>query len=154
METKAILLLVKKLEDNTMVENNDRLWEAMVVLAVKPHQERAPWDDLQWGLCVLYRKLNQVTRPFAFPIPRCNNTIDGFNPSTRIFIAINTDLGYWQVVAKEDLQAKLVFIIPGGKKQWKVLSLGALKSAPTSVAMMLDLQENWRPKQRKGSGRL
>ena len=47
-----------------------------MVLAQKPHQEHiTDINDFVWRMCVSYRKLNAVTKPFQFPIPRCDAVI-------------------------------------------------------------------------------
>ena len=69
-EAGVMRRLVAKLEDNDVIEDDDGPWGALVVLAAKPNQDGVPWEDFKWRLCVSYRRLNQVTKPFAFPIPR------------------------------------------------------------------------------------
>lgn len=40
-------------------------WGSMIVMAQKPNQEYiTEIDDFIWRMCVLYRKLNGVTKPF------------------------------------------------------------------------------------------
>ena len=34
-----------------------------------------PRYKYKWILCVSYQKLSQVTRKFAFPIPRCDDSV-------------------------------------------------------------------------------
>ena len=67
--------LVESLNENSVVEEDDGPWGALVVLAAKPHQENVPWHKYQWGMCVSCHKLNQFTRPFTFPIPRCDDSL-------------------------------------------------------------------------------
>eukprot|EP00977_Amphora_coffeiformis_P020518 scaffold8331_cov115-Amphora_coffeaeformis.AAC.1 len=56
-------------------------WLSQIVLAPKPHQEHVTnIDDFIWRLCVSYRKLNSVTLPYAFLIPRCDEAIENFAP--------------------------------------------------------------------------
>jgi len=66
-ESKVIVELTKKLQDNGLLEDDDGPWGALVVLAAKPHQENIPWHKYAWRLCVSYHCLNQVTCPFTFP---------------------------------------------------------------------------------------
>ena len=66
-EARIINKLVKQLEDNGLIEDDDGPWGALVVLAAKANQEHVAWYDYIWQLCVSYRRLNQVTRPFTFP---------------------------------------------------------------------------------------
>lgn len=126
-----------------MIEDDDCPWGALVILAAKPHQEGVLWEDFRWRLCVLYHRLNQVTRPFAFPIPRCNNAVEEIDTEARYFVAIDLNSGYWQVVAEPEARSRLAFFMPDGKKRWKVMPMGALNSAPTFIAMMMHLQARW-----------
>jgi len=48
----------------------------MIVLAAKPHQEDiTDITKFIWRTCVSYRKLNSVTKPFEYPIPRCDDAV-------------------------------------------------------------------------------
>ena len=46
------------------------------MLAAKPHQEHIKdIDNFVWIMCVSYRKLNAITKPFELPISRYDNAI-------------------------------------------------------------------------------
>ena len=66
-ETRVINELVQVLQDNGWIEDDEGPWGSIVVLAAKPSQEHKPWWEFIFRLCVSYRKLNSVTRPFRFP---------------------------------------------------------------------------------------
>ena len=66
-ESEIIRRLCHCLQQNGMIEPDDGPWGDLVVLAQKPHQQKVPWWDFAWRLCLSFRKLNQITRPFAFP---------------------------------------------------------------------------------------
>eukprot|EP00957_Ditylum_brightwellii_P207792 15354552-Ditylum_brightwellii.AAC.2 len=135
----VIQKLVLKLEKNRFVENNHSSWWALIMLAAKPHQEGVSWDKFQWRMCISYHKLSQVTCPFVFPIPQCNNTVDIISLGARYFIAIDLNSRYWHVVTEKETRAKLAFFTSDGKKCWKVMPMGMLNSTLTFVAMMLEL---------------
>ena len=80
-----------------------------MVLAAKPHKEDVPWHEYQLRLCVSYQKLNQVTWPFTFPIPRCDDAVQDIDIEDKYFIAVDMDSGYWQVLAKEGARERLTF---------------------------------------------
>ena len=80
-----------------------------------------------------YQKLNQVTRLFTFPIPRCDDAIQDIDTEENYFIAVDIDSGYWQVLAEGEAWQTLSFFIPDGKRQWKVIPMGALYAAPTFI---------------------
>ena len=84
-EAKVMRELIKKLDDNGIIEDDQSPWGALVVLASKPHQEKVDWGNFRWRLCVSYRRLNQVTKPFAFPIPRCDDAVDAIDTEAKFF---------------------------------------------------------------------
>ena len=77
-----------------MVEEDNRPWGALVVLATKIHQENVPWHEYQWRLCVSYQKINQVTRPLNFPIPRWYDAVQDIDTEANNYIAVYMDSGY------------------------------------------------------------
>ena len=51
-------------------------WMFKALLAPKPHQEHVKnIDDFVWRFCINYIPLNQITRPVAYPIPRCDSAV-------------------------------------------------------------------------------
>ena len=94
--------LVKGLYENGVVVEYNGPWGALVVLAGKPHQENMPWNKYQWRMCVSYQKMNQVTRPFTFPIPRCDDAVQNIDTEAKPFISVYMDSRYWQVVTEEE----------------------------------------------------
>ena len=131
------------MDENGVVEEDDGTWGALVVLAAKPHQIVLPWHKYQWRLCVSYQKLNQVTRPFTFPIPLCDDSVQDIDTEEKYFISVYMDSGYWQVVAEEEARERLKLFTPDGKRRWKVITIGELNAAPTFVAMIMKLQMEW-----------
>ena len=92
--------LVERVDENGVVEEYNKPWGALVVLAAKPHQENVPWNEYQWMLCVSYQKLNQVNRPFTFPIPLYEDAVQDIDTEAKYFIALDMDSGYWKLVAE------------------------------------------------------
>ena len=109
-----------------MVEEDDGPWGALVVLAEKPHQEKLPCHEYQWRLCVSYQKLNQVTHPFTFPIPCCDDALQDIDTEEKYFIDMDMDSGYLQVVEEEEAYERLELFTPDGKWWWKVMHMGDL----------------------------
>lgn len=135
--------LVSQLQHNGLVEDGDGPWGAVIILAAKHGQENPQWHDYIWRLCVSYRRLNQVTRPFKFPIPRCDDAVMDISPRARYFISFDLDSGYWQISLEKDSRAKTAFFTPNGKKRWTVMPMGSLNAMSIFVAMMTDLQNKW-----------
>ena len=142
-EARIINKLVKQLEDNGLIEDDDGPWGALVVLAAKANQEHVAWYDYIWRLCVSYRRLNQVTRPFTFPQRRCDDAVSAILPKALFYLAMDQDSGYWQIFLELLSRAKLAFFTPTGKKRWTVMPMGALNSSSIFVAMAADLKAAW-----------
>ena len=93
-EAPVIKLICQGLKQNEMVEEDRGPWGAMVVLAAKPGQENVHWNDFVWRMCVSYRKLNAIIRPFHFPIRRCDDAILNMR-ATKYFIKTDLETRYW-----------------------------------------------------------
>jgi hypothetical protein len=98
-ETRVIKVLVEQLESKGIIEDDDGPWGSQIVLASKPHQDHVHWSQFVFRLCVSYRKLNAVTRPFTFPITRCDEAVERVGDA-EFFITLDLDAGYWQVAMK------------------------------------------------------
>jgi hypothetical protein len=59
-----------------IIEDDDGPWGSPIVLASKPNQEHVHWSQFVFRLCVSYRAINGITRPFTFPVTRCNEAVD------------------------------------------------------------------------------
>ena len=72
-----------------------------------------------YGACASasYRRLNQVTLPFEYPIPRCDDAINDFGDSNSrlYFISLDNKTGYHQIGVRYADQSKLAFFGPDGK---------------------------------------
>jgi hypothetical protein len=141
-ESRVINSLIEKLEQNGLIEDDDGPWGAIIVLAAKPNQEHVHWSQYIWRLCVSYRKLNAITRPFAFPIIRCDDAVQAIG-DRQYYITMDLDSGYWQIEAEPSSRSKLAFFTPNGKKRWTVMPMGATNAHPVFVAFISRLKIEW-----------
>jgi hypothetical protein len=114
-ESKIIMEHLEVLKANGWIRKCFGPWGSSIVLASKPHQEHIiDICDFIWCLCVSYRHLNQVTLPFEYPIPCCDDAIDTFGDSSgRLsFIALDNKTGYHQICVRLQDQEKLAFFAP------------------------------------------
>ena len=75
-ESKVIMDQITQLLGNKWIDRCGRPWGSMIFLAQKPHQENINnIDDFIWRMCILYCRLSSITKPFQFPIPRCDNAV-------------------------------------------------------------------------------
>lgn len=104
------------------VEPSQSEWSSPVVLVPKP--------DGTSRLCIDYRKVNQIIKTDAFPIPRIEDCTDCMG---KVEYVTKLDLlkGYWQVPFTPQAQEVTAFLTPGGLYKCKVLPFG-MKNAPAT----------------------
>ena len=140
---KQIISLLK----NDWIEECAGPWGSMIVLAVKPHQENiTDITKFIWRMCVSYRKLNSVTKPFEYPIPRCNDAITIIMVGSTVMWIITVDArqGYHQVSVNSIDREKLSFFAPDHKKYtFKVMPFGPTNTPTFYTFMMGNFQREW-----------
>ena len=91
-ESTIIMEQIEVLLHNSWIRPCFGPWGSSIVLAAKPHQVHVTNIlDFVWRMCVSYRRLNQATLPFEYPIPRCDDAIDNFGDSAGRFYFISLD---------------------------------------------------------------
>ena len=95
-------------------------------------------------MCISYRALSCITKPFQLLIPRCDGSVYMLgNDSVLIFIiTLDARQGYHQIVVKQRDQEKLVFFSPGDFKYcYTVMPFGPTKAPTFYTAMMRNFKE-------------
>ena len=125
----------------------DRMLQAGVI-----RPSTSPWaspivlvNKKDWGIrfCVDYRKLNQVARFDAYPMPRIEELIDTIGPAV-VISTLDLAKGYWQIPMAEESKDKTAFTTPFGLFEFQVMPFG-LHSAPATFQRMINhvLRECW-----------
>jgi hypothetical protein len=118
---------------------------SQITLAPKLHQE-AVMDitGYIWRFCINYIRVNIVTRPAEYPIPRCGNAVVyGFGEAT-FFILLDAYSGYHQVKLSEASAIETALSAPHGRKYCCAVMPFGLRNCPVVfITMMHDLQELW-----------
>ena len=83
-----------------------------------------------------YRKVNEVTRKDAYPIPRIDETLDTLTGAT-LFSTLDLRSGYWQVEVDLKDREKTAFCTPEGLFKFIVLPFG-LCNAPATFQRLMD----------------
>ncbi|KAL7851811.1 hypothetical protein SRHO_G00175960 [Serrasalmus rhombeus] len=97
---------------NNLAEPSFSAWSSPCLLVDKP--------DGTYRFCTDYRKLNSVTKPDCFPLPRCDDCVDRVGSAT--FVS-KFDLlkGYWQVPLTARAKELSAFITPDNFLQYQVM---------------------------------
>ena len=95
-------------------------WASPVVLVRK--------KDGSLRFCIDFRKLNAITKPDVFPLPRIDDLSDQLGKS-RYFSTLDLAAGYWQVQMHSSSKEKTAFITHKGLYEFNVMPFG-LRNAP------------------------
>ncbi|GBN35347.1 Retrovirus-related Pol polyprotein from transposon 297, partial [Araneus ventricosus] len=88
--------------------------------------------------CVDYRKLNEITIKYSYPLPRIDETLDALNGS-QWFSTLDLKSGYWQVEIQPEDKEKTAFTTGQGLWQFKALITSPVLTYPrTDKEFILD----------------
>ncbi|KAM7310057.1 uncharacterized protein ISCGN_007017 [Ixodes scapularis] len=88
--------------------------------------------------CIDYRRLNDVTKPDAEPIPRID-VMFAEAGQNRFFSKLDVAKGYWQIPMKEEAKEKTAFSSTSGLYQFKVMPFGLRTASATFTKLMQKL---------------
>jgi hypothetical protein len=120
---------VDQLLGDGLAEEGYGPWAAPVVIVTK--------HDGTPRFCVDYRKLNNVTKKDAYPLPRIEDCVESLSGS-KWFCTLDLASGYWQVPVAEKDRPKTGFVTRKGLFQFKVLPFG-LCNAPATFERLMEL---------------
>nr|XP_034194962.1 uncharacterized protein LOC117611144 [Osmia lignaria] len=120
---------VEKMLTDGVIQPSSSPWSSPIVMVKK--------KDGKYRFCVDFRKLNQVTRKDAYPLPHVNATLDKLR-GARYLSTIDLKNGYWQVPLSPESRPLTAFTAPGrGLMEFVVMPFG-LHSAPSTFQRLLD----------------
>ena len=96
-----------------------------------------PGPEKRWQCkaCVDYRRLNKVTRPDAFPVPKVDECIDTISGS-KLFSTVDLTCGYLQVPVREQDVSKTAFMSRHGLYEFTSTPFGMINSGATFQRVM------------------
>ncbi|CAM4493555.1 unnamed protein product, partial [Caretta caretta] len=103
-------------------------WASPVVLVSKPYG--------QICFCVDYHKLNAVTRPDNYPMPRTDELLEKLGWA-QFISTLDLTKGYWQVLLDESATERSAFITHVRLYEFNVLPF-RLRNAPTTFQKLVD----------------
>ncbi|CAG9132917.1 unnamed protein product [Plutella xylostella] len=119
---------IEKMLEQGVIEPCTTPWAAPVVLIPKP--------DNGIRVCVDYRRLNAITIPDSYPIPRLDDLLHEAKPALYMS-ALDLKAGYWQVEVRKEDREKTGFITPFGIYIFKRMPFG-LRNAPATFQRLID----------------
>ena len=141
-ESDIIMEQIHDLLENDWIEECAGPWGIQIVLAPKPHQEHiSNIYYFIWRICDSCRGSNKVTKPFEYPIPRCDYAITLISVGSNIIYIITVDAkqGCHQIAVYVLHQEKLDLFAPNNSKcAFKVMPFGPMNAPAFYTRMMQD----------------
>jgi transposase InsO family protein len=120
---------VDKMLAEGVIEPSNSPWSSPIVLAKK--------KDGKHRFCIDFRKVNEVTRKDAYPLPFINVILDKLRRA-RYISTIDLKSGHWQVPLTPSSKPITAFTVPSrGLYQFRVMPFG-LHSAPATFQRLMD----------------
>ena len=127
-EKRYIADEVLKLLQEGKIEPSRSPWGAPVVLVKK--------KDGTLRFCIDFRRLNEVTKKDAYPLPRIDECLNCLNGS-KWFCTLDLASGYWQVAMDPADKEKTAFVTHSGLFHWVVMPFG-LCNAPATFCRLME----------------
>ena len=119
---------ISKMEKQGIIKHSISPWASPIVLVKKP--------DGSIRFCVDYRKLNDVTKKDAYPLPKIDDILDSFN-GAEYYSTLDMTSGYWQVQVDPSDREKTAFCTGQSFFEFQVMPFG-LCNAPSTYQRLMD----------------
>jgi hypothetical protein len=122
-----------------VIEESMSPWQSPVVMVRKTNA--APGES-QFRMAIDYRKLNAVTKPISFVMPKVDEAFDAIGAiitdtdNTLLMSVLDMRSGYWSISLDEESKPKTGFVTMKSVYQFRRLSFG-LVNAPMSYQMIM-----------------
>ena len=123
-----VKLEIQKMLDAKVIRPSTSPWASPIVLVDK--------KDGTIRFCVDYRKVNQVAKFDAYPMPRVEEVLDSIG-SAKFITTLDLARGYWQIPLAESSKEISAFTTPYGLYEFEVMPFG-LHNAPATFQRMID----------------
>lgn len=126
-QRQTVRELVADMLDRGVVESSKSPWSSPIVLVKK--------KDGTTRFCVDFRKVNNLTKKDAHPLPRIDDTLDALG-GAQWFTTLDLASGYWQIEVAQADGEKTAFATPDGLYQFRVMPFGLCNAPGTFQRLM------------------
>jgi hypothetical protein len=92
-------------------------------------------DGINLRMCIDYRALNKVTRPWSYPLPYIQDVLERLGKSS-YFATCDVLWGFWNVPIRECDKDKTAFVTRGGQWRFEVMPFGLINAPATFQCLM------------------
>ena len=110
-----------------IIEESESPWASPIVMV--------PKSDGTLRLCTDFRRVNAVTVPDPFPLPRVEDLLDRVGQA-KFLTKLDMTRGYWQVPLDEESVPISAFVTSFGHFQWRYMPFG-LRNAPATFSRLV-----------------
>ncbi|KAI2646146.1 Retrovirus-related Pol polyprotein [Labeo rohita] len=128
MKRELLKREVAYLLNNNLAEASFSAWSSPCLLVNKP--------DGSYRFCTDYRKLNSVTKPNCYPLPRIDDCVDRVG-SAKFVSKFDLLKGYWQVPLTAKAKELSAFVTPDDFLQYRVMPFG-VRNAPATFQRLVN----------------
>ena len=114
--------------ENGIAEPSLSSWASPCLLVSKPDSTHRPCTD--------FRKINAVTKPDSFPLPRMEDCVDQVG-AAKFVSKFDLLKGYWQVPLSKRAREICAFVTPSGLYSYTVMPFG-LRNAPATFQRLMN----------------
>lgn len=114
--------------ENGIAEPSSSSWASPCLLVGKPDSTYRPCTD--------FRKVNAVTKPDSFPLPRMEDCVDSVG-AAKYVSKFDLLKGYWQVPLSKRAREICAFVTPSGLYSYTVMPFG-LRNAPATFQRLMN----------------
>ena len=114
--------LVEDMLEIVIIQESSSAWSSPSVPVKK--------KDGMTRFCIDYRRLNQITKADAYPLPQIEDSLNTLG-GARFFCSLDLACGYWQVKMDTADREKTAFVTQGGLYEFRVMPFGLVNAPAT-----------------------
>ena len=130
--------MISEMKDNGILKESNSEWYSPVVLVRKSDTDNIG----EYRFAVDYRKLNKVTKPIAYPLPRLSDMLDAIGEAhPQFFTTLDLGKAFWQVSLSESSKEKAAIITQTGIYEFQTMAFGLAGAPATFQSLMMKVLE-------------